>query len=107
MPDPLYGRVVSNQDKGTHDLSKSYSSKRLTILRPRLIVRYPPNANRPRFRRMVKPTLRMMLRTIQNRYPLPNEGGSPSGHLHLEHHVIRNGFQITHGSKLALRPSLL
>jgi hypothetical protein len=32
---------------------------------------YPPSANKPRFRRMVKVTLKMTLTTIQNRHPGP------------------------------------
>src|SRR3954453_1626945 len=34
--------------------------------------RYPPNAKRPRFNTMVRPTLSKMLTTIQNRQPLCN-----------------------------------
>jgi hypothetical protein len=32
---------------------------------------YPPKANRLRFKRMVRVTLRTTLTTIQNRHPLP------------------------------------
>jgi hypothetical protein len=39
---------------------------------PQRIIRYPPKAKRPRLRSIVKPTLKMMLSTIQNRHPLPN-----------------------------------
>src|SRR5215217_9446334 len=35
--------------------------------------RYPPNAKRPRFKRMVSPTLSKTLTIIQKRQPLPNE----------------------------------
>ena len=36
-----------------------------------LLRAYPPNAKRPRFNRMVSPTLSKMLTTIQNRQPYP------------------------------------
>jgi hypothetical protein len=54
----------------------------------------PPSANRPRLRRMVKPTLKMMLTTIQNRHLLPNRKCLSRGQLHLEHHVFHDRFQV-------------
>jgi hypothetical protein len=56
---------------------------------------YPPNAKRPRLRRMVKPTLSKMLSTIHNRQPLPIGRGLPrGGHLHHEHHVFHERFYV-------------
>ncbi len=43
---------------------------------------------------MVKPTLSKMLSTIQNRHPLPNSKRLPCGHLHHEHHVFHDRFQV-------------
>jgi hypothetical protein len=43
---------------------------------------------------MVKPTLSKMLSTIQNRQPLPNGWGLSCGHLHHEHHVFHDRFQV-------------
>ncbi len=73
---------------------------------PQRIIRYPPSAKRPRLRTMVKPTLKTMLSTIQNRQPLPK--GNPlsrSAHLHLEHHVLLDRFQIGQGLHLSVRVS--
>ena len=54
------------------------------LLQTSSLAGYPPSANRPRLRRMVKPTLSKMLSTIQNRQPLPNGWGLSCGHLHHE-----------------------
>jgi hypothetical protein len=59
---------------------------------PQRIIRYPPNAKRPRLSKMVKPTLSKMLSTIQNRQPLPICRGLSWGHLHHEHHVFHERF---------------
>jgi hypothetical protein len=62
---------------------------------PQRIMRYPPNAKRPRLRIMVNPTLRMMLTANQNRHPLPNgESLPPFGHLLHEYHIFHDRLQI-------------
>jgi hypothetical protein len=60
---------------------------------------YPPNANKPRFNRMVKPALS----TIQNRHPLPNQMRSPFGHLHFEHRIVHDRFQVGQDIHLSTR----
>jgi hypothetical protein len=67
---------------------------------PQRIMRYPPNANRPRFRTRVKPTLSTMLSTIQKRHPLPKDGRFPNRHLLFEDHIFHDGLQV--GQRLAL-----
>jgi hypothetical protein len=52
------------------------------------------------------PTLSKMLSTIQNRQPLPNGGGLSCGHLHHEHHVFHDRFQIGQGLHLSVRVSV-
>ena len=49
---------------------------------------------------MVKPTLSTMLTITQKTQPLPNEGGSPGGHLYFEHDVVNNLFQVPHELRL-------
>jgi hypothetical protein len=70
---------------------------------PQRIIGYPPNANRPRFKRMVKPTLSTMLTTIQKRQPLPKDGRCPRCHFLFEEHVFYNGFQVGQSEALAVR----
>jgi len=63
---------------------------------PQRIIRYPPNANRPRFKTRVKPTLSTMLTTIQKRQPLPKDGRCPRRHRLFEHRIIQHGLQVAH-----------
>jgi hypothetical protein len=43
---------------------------------------------------MVNVTLKRTLTNIQNRHPLPNAKRLLCGHLHLEHHVFHDRFQV-------------
>jgi len=55
---------------------------------------------------MVKVTLKTMLTTIQNTHPLPNGKRLPIGHLHLEHYVFHDPFQVGQGLHLSVRVSV-
>jgi hypothetical protein len=68
-----------------------------------LSCRYPPNANKPRFRTMVKPTLSAMLTTIQKRQPLPNDRRCPRRYLLFEYHILHDSFQVGQSETLPLR----
>ncbi len=70
---------------------------------PQRIIRYPPNANRPRFKTMVKPTLSTMLTTIQKRQPLPNDRRCSCCHFLFEHDIFHYGFQVGQSRVLAVR----
>ena len=70
---------------------------------PQRIIRYPPSANKPRFKRMVKPTLSTMLTTIQKRQPLPNNGRCPRRYLLFEHRIIQHGLQVAHYPRPSVR----
>src|SRR5918993_4226631 len=62
--------------------------------------RYPLNAKRPKFNRMVRPTLGKMLTIIQKSHPLSNEGTSSGYHFHLEHHIVCDLFQVAYDFRL-------
>jgi hypothetical protein len=49
---------------------------------------------------MIRLALSKMLTTIQNRQPLPSEGRSSGCHLHLEHHVVCDLFQVAYDPRL-------
>ncbi len=55
---------------------------------------------------MVKPTLSKMLTASQNRHPLPNAKRPPLDHLHYEHHVLHDRFQVGKGLHLSVGVSV-
>jgi hypothetical protein len=62
---------MTSRTENRHPMGTTTQHPRLLPL-PQRIIRYPPNAKRPRFNMMVRVTLRTMLATSQNRHPLPN-----------------------------------
>lgn len=58
---------------------------------PQRIIRYPPNANRPRFKMTVRATLSTMLTTIQNRQPGPTRRKEDRPSLAWHHSYPFNG----------------
>jgi hypothetical protein len=92
----------TNRTKNEHPMGTTTQHPPRSRL-PQRIIRYPPTANRPRFRTMVKPTLSTMLTTIQKRQPLPKDGRCPRRHLLFEHHVFHDGFQVGQSRVLAVR----
>ena len=81
-------RTVNRQPMGT--TTQHPPRSRL----PHRIMRYPPNANSPRFKRMVRPTLSTMLSAIQKRHPLPKDVRFPDRDLLFEHQIFHQGFQV-------------
>ena len=57
---------------------------------------------------MLKPTLNIVLSIFQNRHPLPNGKSPPrGGHLHHEHHVFHDRFQVDQGLHLSVGVSVV